>query len=475
MNQRRVSVNVISRSAERFMKTLVISCDALNLAYAGCYGSEWSPTPHLDELAARSVLFDQHFSDNPDAVGAMRSLLSGRYSLPTEGPVEQSVTKELLSFLGEHEITTGFIGSSASPLLREEHDRWSFAEHCAHERGKQAFDERSAGLGNALKRFESTDHWLLWLELPTLAPPWKAPKAYLDAYFADEAEDAEESGAEDGAAEDENQPPLTPLLRPAVGLLEAGDDATFARLQRTYAAAVQRLDKFLGRILTALQEGGLEEEITLLFTAVRGLPLGEHGMVGVVRPWLHDELTHLPLILRLPGDAEAGSRVASLTQPVDLLPTLAELFGLPIPEVHGHSLMPLVRGDVDEVRAYACSGLRVESAIEWALRTPTWAYLLPVRPAEGDERRTPQLYVKPDDRWEVNNVIQHHPQLVEHLDQVLRGFVETASRPGPLHPPALRNLQALLQQQQQDANPPETAPADAARPGERHADRETRS
>jgi hypothetical protein len=129
--------------------------------------------------------------------------------------------------------------------------------------------------------------------------------------------------------------------------------------------------------------------------------------------------------------------VPALTQGVDLAPTLAGLFGVSLPGAHGHDLLRLARGEVGEVRPYACSGLRVGEAVEWALRTPEWALLLPVQPAPGDPPRATQLYVKPDDRWEVNNVVQHHLDFAEQLERTLRAFVAAAARPGPLGVPPL--------------------------------------
>jgi hypothetical protein len=67
--------------------------------------------------------------------------------------------------------------------------------------------------------------------------------------------------------------------------------------------------------------------------------------------------------------------------------------------------------------------------------------LLPIRPAAG-EVRSPQLYVKPDDRWEVNNIRQHHLELAERLEQTLRGFVEATRQSGPWRPPQLRGVEA---------------------------------
>jgi hypothetical protein len=52
------------------------------------------------------------------------------------------------------------------------------------------------------------------------------------------------------------------------------------------------------------------------------------------------------------------------------------------------------------------------------------------------------LYVKPDDRWEVNNVLQHHQELGEHLEQTLHGFGTATRLPGPLQAPPLRDVKA---------------------------------
>jgi arylsulfatase A-like enzyme len=164
--------------------------------------------------------------------------------------------------------------------------------------------------------------------------------------------------------------------------------------------------------------------------------------MGDCRSWLYEEVIHLPLIVRLPGGVQAGRRISALTQPIDLLPTLLEVFGLPVPPaIQGHSLWPLLRGQAEQVRAYACAGLRMGAATEYALRTPQWGFILPHGADADGPVRGPQLYVKPDDRWEVNNVLHHHQDLAEHLEQVLRGFVEASRRPGPLQPPELPDIE----------------------------------
>jgi arylsulfatase A-like enzyme len=234
--------------------------------------------------------------------------------------------------------------------------------------------------------------------------------------------------------DDSSARPTEPLENPTVGWVDRSDDLTFTRLQRTYATLVSQLDDGLGQLLEELRRRERDNPMMLIVTTDRGFPLGEHGLVGDFRPWLHDELVHIPLIVRMPEGTAAGSRIRALTQPVDLVPTLLEAFGLNIPDIHGSSLLPLIRGEQEWIREFACSGLRIGNALEWSLRTPDWAFLSPIFPEENDPSRDPQLYVKPDDRWEVNNVLQHHPDLAENLEKSLSAFIrsptrEAASRP----------------------------------------------
>jgi arylsulfatase A-like enzyme len=398
------------------MKVLVIEARGLQPAYLGCYGSLWVETPTFDRLAAEGVVFDQHYADCPGATP--RSSWTGRYQFPVppnrDGP-DLETPNLLGSLLRAHGVAARRVKDARRPGLSEAN--------------KSLRLERTIrAVIRSLKRMEAEPNGLVWVDLTTLMPPWDIPSECLQHYFSDDS---------DGDAA------LTPWTDPPAGPLDREDDQAFSRLQNTYAAAVTALDAQLGILLDQLENAGSLEETLIWLTADRGLALGEHGTIGAYRPWLYEEVLHLPSIIRWPGGAEPGLRLAALTQPVDLLPTLLDLFGLPVPEVHGFSLLPLVRGEKEAVHPYACAGLQIGGAIEWALRSPDWAFLLPVRPEESDPPRASQLYAKPDDRWEVNNVRQHHLELAEHFEQVLHGFVAAARRPGPLEAPALGNLEAV--------------------------------
>jgi arylsulfatase A-like enzyme len=423
------------------MKVLVIVAGGLHLGYVGCYGNDWVSTPALDRLAAEGVVFDQHYADCPSVGGARRAWRTGRYDLPGsehESPPLWEREHDLLALLNEQAITTHLVVDPSQAVPAEFTAGWDHVTLVPPASTPGTPLHRSLEAAAQLRaRYASLDQWLLWIELPTLLPPWELPREVLDQFFL------QAQGDDEGESTDNASRPLSPLRDPIVGLLPPTDETTFRRLQYTYGAAVAYLDSGLERFFDELRREDWIDDVLVLFTTDRGLALGEHGVVGEHRPWLHDELIHLPLIARLPRAAEAGRRIPTLSQSVDIMPTLLDAFGLPIPaSVHGHRLRPLIRGEVNEIRAYACAGLRIGEAVEWALRTPQWGFLLPLRPLPEESPRSPQLYVKPDDRWEVNNVIQHHLDRADHFRQVLREFAKATRQPGPLLLPAVREFEA---------------------------------
>ena len=304
-----------------------------------------------------------------------------------------------------------------------------------------SFDGVLEAAGAALNHMARRDDWLLWVDLAVLLPPWDTPEEFLAPYFAaepaDDPEEDEEDEDEDEIEDDEieeeieeevdEEEPLTPISDPIRGSIDPADEMLYARLQSSYAAAVTRLDDGVGRLLERLGDLDGAEDTLVVWTADCGQALGEHGVVGTTSPSAHEEMVHLPLILSLPGADEAGRRVAALTQAVDLAPTLADVFEVALSSAHGRTLLPLVYGASEEVRPYVCSGAQTGDVTEWSLRTSEYALLLPVQTDAGGAR----LYVKPDDAYEVNNVVQHHMELAEELERTLRAFVEATRRAGP--------------------------------------------
>jgi arylsulfatase A-like enzyme len=406
------------------MKVLVLAARGLQAGYVGCYGNAWIATPTLDALAAEGVVFDQHFAGRADAAGARPTWRDGRHHLPDPNhprlPADGRV--DLIEQLRKRGVHTCLILDDSRPVESGFETDWSAVERAA------SFDAVLETAAAALDRLASRDEWLLWVDLAVLTAPWDTPEEFLAPYFQEQPADEEEEEIEEGQPQRE---PLTPLNDRVAGPVDPADEELFARLQRSYAAAVTRLDDGVGRLLERLDAVDVNDETLVVFTADCGLALGEHGFVGAASPHAHEEATHIPLILCLPGADEAGRRVPALTQAADLAPTLADVFEVDLPSAHGRTLLPLVYGEAEVVHPYVCSGVQAGDAVEWSLRTLEWAFLLP---AAAAPRR---LYVKPDDHWEINNVLQHHLELAEGLERTLLGFVEATRRPGALEPPAL--------------------------------------
>ncbi len=289
--------------------------------------------------------------------------------------------------------------------------------------------------------------FLLWVDLFAPHGPWDPPSPFRDQY-ATEDPDEFEADEEGDLVEDETEVPET--LEEVVTLIDVPggsvgdvlDEVELLRLRRTYASAVTFLDAQLGELFAHLKQSGRLGDSLLVFTSDQGEPLGEHGFVRRLRPWLYEELIHTPLILRLPGGEAGGSREPALVQAVDLLPTALAALGLPaVAGAHGRDLLPLARGEVAKIRDYACLGMDTE---EYAIRTPDWHLILPVEPDPDDPPRSVELYRKPEDRWDQEDVAAAHPAVAEHLELTLRRFVEAIGRGLDFSElPALRDLGAL--------------------------------
>ena len=415
------------------MTVIVFALSDCPVAALGPYGNEWIGTPNLDRLAAEGIVFDFHVSDCPDPAAARRAWRTARHQYPAPSPP----TPDLLALLAKAGVRTVLVrhGRESRPGYPDFYDGWSERFDARPDPADPSpADALLRTLPSVLDRLAGIERWLLWIEIDRLTPPWFIPPGVFEAYVEDllEEESEEEhtgdedeaaAGDEDGEEDDLDEEPgagIEPWADPPTGWFDVDDSASWELLHRSFAAAVTSLDADLGRVFDLLRSRGLDRAAWLL-TADRGQPLGEHGLIGPHRPWLHEELVHVPLIIRLPGTEEAGRRVAALTQPADLLPTLAAWFGLDVPGPRdGFDLTPLIRGQADAIREFARTGLAIGPAVEFAIRTPHWAYLLPVHPHPDDGPREPVLFAKPDDRWEVNDLRPRNLETADELDCRLR-------------------------------------------------------
>ncbi|HBQ65044.1 MAG TPA: hypothetical protein DD727_09050, partial [Clostridiales bacterium] len=81
---------------------LFIMTDEHRADTLGCYGTSWAKTPHIDDLANRGILFENHFVNSPQCVPSRTSMLSGVYphqaGIYDNKAIHQSWPEGLVSF-----------------------------------------------------------------------------------------------------------------------------------------------------------------------------------------------------------------------------------------------------------------------------------------------------------------------------------------------------------------------------------------
>jgi len=115
---------------------------------------------------------------------------------------------------------------------------------------------------------------------------------------------------------------------------------------------VTYLDKNVGRIMKTLDELGIAENTILIFLADNGTDRGlknswgDGKRIAGGKGTMTDRGTHVPLIVRWPGQIKAGTTCDDLIDFSDLFPTLCQLAGVPLPEekIHGRSFLPQLLG-----------------------------------------------------------------------------------------------------------------------------------
>jgi len=102
-------------------------------------------------------------------------------------------------------------------------------------------------------------------------------------------------------------------------------------------------DREIGTVLGALDGPEVLEDTIVLFTSDHGGQFWSHGLYGFEFPF--EESVRIPLAIRFPSRIRPGQESAALISHIDILPTLAGLCGISIPEnVQGRDLSGLLVG-----------------------------------------------------------------------------------------------------------------------------------
>ncbi len=400
---------------------LCLVIDRLHAGFIGAYGNTWITTPHLNDLAADGFVLDRAMIDSPRLEILYRSYWRGLHAMaPDETPTSASLP-ETLTVAGYHTaLWTDDRAVGEAPLAGGFRER-EFLDFPAPETVAESIEDTQLAqfMAAVAERLpDLPEPFCCWIHISSLGRAWDAPLDFRNQY-----------------ADEDDPPPPKFCVPPRLILPAEFDPDELLGLAHAYAGQVTLLDLCLGSLLDPFNDGPRGERTLVALLSARGLPLGEHGRVGdfsdaglqADEP-LYGELTHVPWIVRSPEQGTKGDRSQALVQPPDLFATIAQWTGLSAatalnPAGRGRSLMPLMTGEVESIRDRAC----IASADhERGIVTPAW-YLRyrEVGDAKGaaDDSHA-ELFVKPDDWFEANEVAGRCPEVVAEMQTALREFVQ---------------------------------------------------
>ena len=380
---------------------VLVSIDTLRADRLPAYGYEGVETPAIDRLVADSVLFERAYSHSPQTLPAHVSMFTGL--LPVEHGVrdnlgfavdpEQTLLPELLTPLGYRSAAV-----VSSYVLRKE---------VGLARGFETYDDR----------------------LPQTPPSASSSQVQRDG--TDSLEVATRWLDRNAAA----GAPVFLFLHLYEPHAPYAPPDRFAHYE-PYDGEIAYADEIVGRLFEYLHARRLYDDALIVLLSDHGEGLGDHGEQehGV---FLYDEAIRVPLVVKLPGGREAGRRVAIPVQHIDLLPTLLELAGAPVPaRLRGRSLRPLLIGDDggwQERHLYA-EALYPRYHFGWselyALTTERHRYIRAPRE---------ELYDLIADPAERENLVAQRARTVRDLSTIL----DQLRGAGPLQAPAAMSDDAL--------------------------------
>jgi arylsulfatase A-like enzyme len=310
---------------------IIVDIDTLGAKHLGAYGYARDTSPHLDAFARNAVHFAWAFSQAPNTLPSQASIFTGLYpsthqTVANDARLPQEVTTlaEVLQANGYR--TAAFV------------DGGFMAAAFGHAQGfdtYQSFEHTGlVEIGPAVRAWideHAAELFFLLIHTYDVHWPYDPPEPYRSMFVT-------------GLA------PPSPGFEPTAELLESlrrdksrslpTNDLEYARAR--YDGGIRYVDDWLGELLAQLRAAGLMERATIVVLADHGEEFQEHGSVGHDR--LYATVTHVPLLLRLPG-GRAARIIHQAVETIDLMPTLLELSEIePPPDLQGRSLVAAIRG-----------------------------------------------------------------------------------------------------------------------------------
>jgi len=422
---------------------LIIMADQLSALALGCYDNADVKSPHIDRLAAEGVVFDAAYSSSPLCTPARYAFMTGQnisacagYDNAAYMPATMPTFAHYLRLMGYRSCLSGKMHFVGPDQLHGFEDRvttdiypadfgwipdWENADERIDLWYHNMSSVKQAGVASITNQLayddevgaqamrvlydhaRSEDERPLCLVASFIHPhdPYATRQKYWDLY-------ADTDIAPPSVPRPSQQDPHNARLEKVIALDAVDlDEQEIINARRAYYGNVSYVDEWVGRLRATLDECGMADNTTILFTADHGDMLGEFGLWYKMsfREWSN----RIPLIVHQPRRFDAR-RVAAPVAQVDVLPTLVDIAAdagvgqppAPIDPLHGRSLLPLCDGDAGNdpdacVSEYLAEGTAAPMLM---IRRGRYKYICCSTDPE-------QLFDLENDPQELHNLVDH--------------------------------------------------------------------
>jgi arylsulfatase A-like enzyme len=335
---------------DRPPNVIFIVIDTLRRDHVGCYNYERPTTPELDKIAGEGVRCNQAIAASswtlPSVMSIFTSLPPSLHKLVDPACRLPSAFTTLAAELKKAGYATAAITSNPLTsskfgfsrgfdfydditVIHQVGDLFLGAEDFRHVRPKSApptSDRINQVALSWLKKHNRDKPFFLFLLYLDPHDDYTPPPPY-DGQFTDSDYEGKYSGM---GTRNLVVPNLSPEdKRQIIGL---------------YDGEIRFTDHYIGRIMEHLKVSGLCDNAITVVVADHGEEFWDHG--GMFHGHtLYEELVRVPLIIRYPGRIPAGLVVKEQVSHLDIMPTILDMAGLPIPaQCQGQSLRPSLEG-----------------------------------------------------------------------------------------------------------------------------------
>ena len=321
---------------------LLITVDTLRADHLGAYGAQAGSSPELDRLAERSVVFERMLAASSRTAPSHASIFSARFARAHSVGFANGSTR----------LADG--ATLASRLAAAGYETAAFVSNSMLKR-RIGLDQGFAHYDDALPDSEAnrpvfervapktTARAIEWLEGPRTRP------RFLWVHYNDPHGPYTPPPELVKAAPSRTPESALPALAIDRGLggipayQVIGGERKPSQYSARYAGEIRFLDASIGRLLETFLATATGAGAVVAVTADHGEALGEEGVYFSHGFGTAPNLAHVPFLLF--ADGLAPRRVAGLVHHVDILPTLLEAAGLPIPEgLDGITLLEIAHG-----------------------------------------------------------------------------------------------------------------------------------